>query len=773
MEEKKPLKIKFKTAIVLIIIGVIILTIFGANVYASANGYGNVFFFIKYLITGEKPEISGKDELLSDRDITISYEPIVLTEKIKIQIRNLQVKDKKAKLFVAVNDNQSTEDTPLMYKVYNNENKLICEQKSSKEDNNTTEYIEELLLKEFKNDEKIIHLEIFNSKNQKLTRITINLETREVIVDGEKEAIEKISEIELKKYLSIIAGFEENFDVNDEDSRISLAIRINSILNRDIVDNGLFDATEVNNILKNLGYGEILTNNYNGEFFKEKVVNGKKYFEMIYEPDTVNMETIVGEIKDITYSSNIYTATFKYLNYSPKTNINYFDYKDDAKEATIYFKLNEDTTYSTFKVVKFERNNIINITEQEARLVLEDKYKNVEKMWLNVTEFFKTDLGKEVKNFEEIVLSYGTENFLKLLKNKLPWGMYMENGKYFIAEGWGGDIGYDGLKNFENIRITNSSIKATVVTKQKIYNGNDWVQDKDKKSEIVLIKSNNKWIIDYFDFNGIFENEDTNLENSKTEYEKAEEAIKSKLLDKNWLKNNTLIKSANGNSNSIEEQDYKFAVIKEQDTKNPVVVLVVTAEKILTQNTFVIRYKNNDVSIEKVSEGHYQHVDTLTNGEYYATTYEHMNEWAFELLEVSSDDIGVVDRNHGTLGDEDYDYMEVIDFENNNNLKSVITELNETNLNKLLKNQKNKNNIITSLTPSGFAGSSLNRVDLYSNKEVYLITFDGNGFEESNIISKELIARNADSIYKSDEGDITVKGGEKLVSTQNWIHFVQ
>ena len=359
MEEKKPLKIKFKTAIVLIIIGAIILTIFGANVYASANGYGNIFFLIKYLVTGEKLEISGKDELLSDRDITISYEPIVLTEKIKIQIRNLQIKDNKAKLFVAVNDNQSTEDTPLMYKVYNNENKLICDQKSSKEANNETEYIDELLLKEFKNDEKIIHLEIFNSKNQKLTRITINLETREVIVDGEKEAIEKISEIELKKYLSIIAGFEENFDVNDEDSRISLAIRINSILNRDIVDNGLFDATEVNNILKNLGYGEILTNNYNGEFFKEKVVNGKKYFEMIYEPDTVNMETIVGEIKDITYSSNIYTATFKYLNYSPKTNINYFDYKDDAKEATIYFKLNEDTTYSTFKILKFEYNNVL------------------------------------------------------------------------------------------------------------------------------------------------------------------------------------------------------------------------------------------------------------------------------------------------------------------------------------------------------------------------------------------------------------------------------
>ena len=767
MKEKKPLKIKFKTAIVLIIIGAIILTIFGANVYASANGYGNIFFLIKYLVTGEKLEISGKDELLSDRDITISYEPIVLTEKIKIQIRNLQIKDNKAKLFVAVNDNQSTEDTPLMYKVYNNENKLICEQKSSKEDNNTTEYIEELLLKEFKNDEKIIHLEIFNSKNQKLTRITINIETRELIVDGEKEAIEKISEIELKQFLGYVTSLEPNKD--SEDERIFFAHSM--LAQKEGLEIDKLD--EVNKMLDATGYERLSNPLKKAEYFKIVNKGGTNYIEVTvgrggFEPNTVI------EIKEISYCGGLYTAKFNYtFIHEPDTfNPNHLD-ELEIKEATVYFRKNEDTTYSTFKVVKFEGNNIINITEQEAKLILEDKYKNVEKMWLNVTDFFKTDLGKEVKNFEEIVLSYGTENFLNLLKNKLPWGMYMENGKYFIAEGWGGDIGYDGLKNFENIRITNSSIKATVVTKQKIYNGNDWVQDKDKKSEIVLIKSNNKWIVDYFDFNGIFENEDTNLENSKTEYEKAEEAIKNKLLDKNWLKNNTLIKSANGNSNSIEEQDYKFAVIKEQDTKNPVVVLVVTAEKILTKNTFVISYKNNDVNIKKVSEGHYQHVDTLTNGEYYATTYEHMNEWAFELLEVSSDDIGVVDRNHGTLGDEDYDYMEVIDFENNNNLKSVITELNETNLNKLLKNQKNKNNIITSLTPSGFAGSSLNRVYLYSNKEVYLITFDGNGFEESNIISKELIARNADSIYKSDEGDITVKGGEKLVSTQNWIHFVQ
>ncbi len=351
MEEKKPLKIKFKTAIVLIIIGAIILTFFGANVYASANGYGNVFFLIKYLITGEKPEISGKDELLSDRDITISYEPIVLTEKIKIQIRNLQIKDNKAKLFVAVNDNQSTEDTPLMYKVYNNENKLICEQKSSKEDNNTTEYIEELLLKEFKNDEKIIHLEIFNSKNQKLTRITINIETRELIVDGEKEAIEKISEIELKQFLGYVTSLEPN--KNSEDERILFA---NSMLaQKEGLEINKLD--EVNKMLDATGYERLSNPLKKAEYFKIVNKGGTNYIEVTagrggFEPDTVI------EIKEISYCGGLYTAKFNYtFIHEPDTfNLNHLD-ELEIKETTVYFRKNEDTTYSTFKVVKFEDNN--------------------------------------------------------------------------------------------------------------------------------------------------------------------------------------------------------------------------------------------------------------------------------------------------------------------------------------------------------------------------------------------------------------------------------
>ena len=234
-------------------------------------------------------------------------------------------------------------------------------------------------------------------------------------------------------------------------------------------------------------------------------------------------------------------------------------------------------------------------------------------------------------------------------------------------------ITFDGNGYEKNNIITKELIAKNVDSISKSENGDIYIKGGTQ------VKDTFNWI-HFEDINNIISS------NSKTEYEKAVEAIKNKLLDKKWLKENTLIKSANGNSSSIDEQVYKFAVIKEQDTKNPVVVLVVTAEKILTKNTFVIRYKNNDVSIEKVSEGHYQHTDTLTNGEYYATTYTHMKEWAYELLEVKSNDIGVLDRSNGTIGDGDYDYMDVLDFEDKNSLKYVTTELNENNLNRLLNN---------------------------------------------------------------------------------------
>jgi len=63
-----------------------------------------------------------------------------------------------------------------------------------------------------------------------------------------------------------------------------------------------------------------------------------------------------------------------------------------------------------------------------------------------------------------------------------------------------------------------------------------------------------------------------------------------------------------------------------------------------------------------------------------------------------------------------------------------------------------------SLTPTGFAGSSLNRIELYSNGDVYWVQYDGAGFEYENIVKDLLIACNAKDIEVLDDEGIKVIG---------------
>ena len=80
---------------------------------------------------------------------------------------------------------------------------------------------------------------------------------------------------------------------------------------------------------------------------------------------------------------------------------------------------------------------------------------------------------------------------------------------------------------------------------------------------------------------------------------------------------------------------------------------------------------------------------------------------------------------------------------------------------------------VAHVSPSGFMGSSLYRVILYSNGEVYVQTFDGNGYEKENIISEELIAQNVEAIREAEDeehyGEVILEGGEKLNNNFGWI----
>jgi len=96
-----------------------------------------------------------------------------------------------------------------------------------------------------------------------------------------------------------------------------------------------------------------------------------------------------------------------------------------------------------------------------------------------------------------------------------------------------------------------------------------------------------------------------------------------------------------------------------------------------------------------------------------------------------------------------------------------------TNINKEDKNEITEKKVVSQVSPSGFMGSSLYRVVLYSNGEVYVKKFDGNGYEESNLLSNDLIAKDVSSIEaaKDDEhyGEVMIEGGEILNNNFGWI----
>ncbi len=65
--------------------------------------------------------------------------------------------------------------------------------------------------------------------------------------------------------------------------------------------------------------------------------------------------------------------------------------------------------------------------------------------------------------------------------------------------------------------------------------------------------------------------------------------------------------------------------------------------------------------------------------------------------------------------------------------------------------------VVDTVSPTGFAGSSLNQIKLFSNGDTYWIQYDGAGFEEENIIKNELVAKNAEDVT-ADEETVLVTG---------------
>lgn len=106
--------------------------------------------------------------------------------------------------------------------------------------------------------------------------------------------------------------------------------------------------------------------------------------------------------------------------------------------------------------------------------------------------------------------------------------------------------------------------------------------------------------------------------------------------------------------------------------------------------------------------------------------------------------------------------------ENNNNTENITK----------IENVNNEVKVIKKLSPSGWAGSSMQEVRLYSNGDVYHIYYNGEGTTDEYIIEKDLIAKNAEDIQEKiteEQGfeGIIVKGNNIKVikNEETWIIF--
>lgn len=147
MEENnlKPNKNKKQIIVkrVVAIAACIVVALGGGNIYATTHGYDNVFFMIKEWVHPET-SANGKDEILSDRDITISYKSIEIAKGIKMQINRLVMKDDEATLYLGVDQSETDlEITPFTYIVRDEDGKEICNYMSTKQE---IIYTEELKL---------------------------------------------------------------------------------------------------------------------------------------------------------------------------------------------------------------------------------------------------------------------------------------------------------------------------------------------------------------------------------------------------------------------------------------------------------------------------------------------------------------------------------------------------------------------------------------------------------------------------------------------------
>lgn len=208
---------KFATLVASLVI--VVLT---SNVYATTKGYQNIFFMIKDLYNDAvNPQVE-----FSDRDITISYKPIYVTDSVQLQINKLQAENNVAKLYLNIKEINTTDLTPLKYVVKDEKGTLLYENKSSKQ-GTEKEYNDVLELNNFSDEVEVLNLDIYDKNGVLIKNIKIDLYNTTIEAQSQNEEIKKLSQIQLNDFLE--EETEKYHEEKDEEIENVLILKIDDI----------------------------------------------------------------------------------------------------------------------------------------------------------------------------------------------------------------------------------------------------------------------------------------------------------------------------------------------------------------------------------------------------------------------------------------------------------------------------------------------------------------------------------------------------------------
>ena len=397
----------------------------GGNIYATSKGYENVFFMIKeWVAPGTSTDKA--DDILSNRDITISYKPIQITDDIQVVVKKLQTTDNGAKLILNIIENEtqnsSKTSTPLNYEILNKNNEQVCKQKSSKENNMEKEYTEELSINTNSLDKlETLILDIYDSNYKLITPITIDLKNRTIEVAGEQEALKKISETELKEFLNYEAGIGVTDETNYlETDRIDRQIAvITSLLsaNEKLPDYSNVK-TEKYFIIEEKLLDDVAKSVFNIEIAKSKLnknslytsfdYKGTKYFGQKDGNDILFVGNCIN-VSNISFCGGVYTVTYSYGFFDD--GIDGFDIDGvTIYQNTVRFRYDESNKYSKFVIVSREKPTIIEdgINNTDQNTSEENSNKNDIKMTRRPSGFAGSSTFEVVlyNNGDVYVVSY-------------------------------------------------------------------------------------------------------------------------------------------------------------------------------------------------------------------------------------------------------------------------------------------------------------------------------------------------------------------------------